>query len=78
MFLKAYVTGTGATQERLTAINRQVQKVNEELSRLRLMIDSLPPLELDLREDKMLSAATDNIESFGNIEAKRTYSSQDD
>ena len=71
MFLKAYVTGTGATQERLTAINRQVQKVNEELSRLRTMIDSLPPLELDLREDKALSAATDSVESCGNSEAHK-------
>lgn len=78
MFLKVYVSGASNSEERLAAINRQVQKVNEELSRLRLMVDSLPPLELDLREDKTLSAATDNIESCDNIEAKRAYSSQDD
>lgn len=71
MLLKVYVSGTGTAEERMEAINRQVQKVNEELSRLRLMIDSMPTLEMDLREEKKLSAATDSNEPRGESEAQK-------
>lgn len=53
MILRIHVTHSSDVEKQLSAINLQIQKVNEELSVLRGMIDNIQPLSICLSDENV-------------------------